>query len=716
MEKPQTHSDVSQQETHSTRHHTITQSNLDELLTKISSTSDIDYCFSTDGKELITSACLEHQLLRLVMIRRRVKLLDVPHLLHIDPAIIDEKLPAILEKHPQIDLREGELLSDRYFDELCEQINGELQVTSHISISSLVAKYELSHELLLEAIELRIPTIIHGQIINRTELVSADYPSILRAQLKGILRACTHLIALSELRNLYSITGFSLSKIIGDMIANQEVNGQLVNGLYISEKFISDRGNAIHSFFKQNDYVSYEFLTTNLHVSNPKPFLKDLFSNEEAIFLQSCIYSAKKLATLKINIQALLQSDGFVELREHLPSVFSSYDIEILTIKHLDLKDYYLKKDVIFAVDYLDKCASIFREQFIEEISSNPCKLISSDSQGGPGTGTKGKKGKLKASKSNASTLQESQVISKLRENKLFPSDSDAELESILFGLLKERLNVLKEKVDVEVRESKKTVAVDLLDDLKSSVEEKISLLQLVLRSMNKVSSVPNLNMVYLNEKASGFTRPVVEDMIIYYCQKCKIQLPQTWFKPGKLANEAPEPYNSQAKFAKMNTQSVFKSPDLLFQAAERLPKELQKPARDLLSQKKLEGFVKVLQDNIEAFDLKVTNMEKRNEKTMFSTQKKFIKEAILKENYTQKEKFFHLLEWFLLDQTLFFGLDQQEKSISLMSMSFFWSVAKETSAEVKSLSQNIQEGLNAYGASQQEKLEEINNKLLLLI
>ena len=99
----------------------------------------------------------------------------------------------------------GQLVSGRYLETMCVQINENLQQTGTIAIPSLTKIYDLPAEFLIEQVHARLGSIIEG-FKDETDpkvLLTTSHVARNRARIRGVLSAVTVPTSLGSIINRF---------------------------------------------------------------------------------------------------------------------------------------------------------------------------------------------------------------------------------------------------------------------------------------------------------------------------------------------------------------------------------------------------------------------------------------------------------------------------------------------------------------------------------
>jgi len=700
----------------------LSDRNVVEIVDAIVKTFDLKLLYTSDGKEYLTPEHLDREIKEVVLARGRINVIELPKILNVGIEKIDQRLDALCRKRTELIMINGNLFTNEYLDAICEEINEELQHRHRINISELTIKYNFSYDYLLGVVASRIGTLIQGEVKSNQVLTTVAYANTVRAQVRGVLRACIRPIAISQIKKNYEFEDSIVSEMIDDLIAKKELDGKVVTGTYVSNKFVQDQENIVKNFFKQNTYLEYDFLQKNLFIAKPIDFLKNLFKGKEGIFLETCFYSQEALDNLQQHIVELLQSDGYVELETVVPSAFNESDMESILNKYMELKNVSLKGNIIMSNEYLDKCANKFRDRVIDILYGRPVKFTTAGPQ--PEEEKKGKSGKSskKTSKSKEPAerdpFDQQEVIAMLKQAKLFPEDFNPELEEALYPALKERIAELTKKLKIELFENKKTPLSNEVGTMQARIEERILQGQLMLKSVKRFAEKSSAIANYLFDKTTQCSRPIIDQFVLFFCKKYSIQLPDTLYNEKYLEKKEEYEDSSEPKIITLEVPPVFKNDDLRVVAIDTLPKDLSKMLRKintLLNEKKLDEFYEELQSKAHGFGIKPLMLEKKIEKNILYSQKYFLRESIVKTDMEPREAFFNILQCVLLEQNIFLGLTYSKDAqlVDKIAPLLLEILSASDLDKDKDICTLVQKGLEHYRHADNEGLGKVNSEIL---
>ena len=172
-----------------------------ELVNKIIHDYDMPLLYSSDGQEYMTPEHLDDQIQDLINQRGRIYLIDIPQILSVSLDVIESRMPKLLKKNKQSLIKlENEIITATFLNQICEEINEDLQQRSQINLAELTLKYNFTMNFLKEQLVSRIESnIIEGNIVGGERLCTLTYQELTRSRFRGILRGATKPLGLSGL-------------------------------------------------------------------------------------------------------------------------------------------------------------------------------------------------------------------------------------------------------------------------------------------------------------------------------------------------------------------------------------------------------------------------------------------------------------------------------------------------------------------------------------
>ncbi len=682
----------------------LSDRNIVEIIDNLIKNYEFKLIYTQDGREYLTPEHLERQIKDVVIEHGRINIVELPKILNVGIERIEPRVDVMCKKGAEVINMNGQLLTHLYLDDIAEEINEELQQRHKVPISDISLKFNIAHEFLIRALTQRLDTVIQGQIQGNF-LVTKSYQNVIKSQLRGVLRGSVKPLAVSQIKKLYGIDEAMINTVIEELIASQEISGSLRQGAFISNRFLENQEKIITKFFRQNSYIEYDMLQKSLYVQKPKELLQQLFK-DDCIFLQNCCFNKNSLEHTKEQIVETLNTEGSIDVTNLLPSILEEEEIETIITQYLGLEDYELSGYLIISNSFLDKCTTAFKEKIIENIYKAPQKLIAEEEE----PKKKGGKGKKKKGESEELFSLE-EVVKQLKDSKLLTSDYDPDFEESLYKLLKERLVKYSKVIQTELFENKKNSSSELINDIQSKLEERISTVAFIDKNIENIQTRNTaVDVNFAKNKLSGYMRPIVENMILLYCRKYSIHIAPTLLSKNEEKKEADM---SNAKRIRLDESPMFKSQEAIASIIDSLPKDLMKLMKqfnDLIVQKKVHEANEFLQKNALDLGIKPVSLDKKSEKNFIYAQRYYVKEDIAGARHDPRMQFFYQLILLGLEQGFFLGMDFDEKAVST-----YCSVLLGESSLNEEAKKEIQKAMSLYNETDEGKVKEfesINSKL----
>ena len=336
--------------------------------------------YTVTGREYITESQLRKEVKRSVDdLGGRVSLAELPPLLDVD-IVHCEKAAKLLSREgkdakAEIRLIDGDLLTERYFDELSVELNESLQQKGHVTIGETAKLYDLSADLVTKTVESKIGTVIQGEIqsgLIYTPSYIARVKSIVRGILRGAVAPLSLKAACARLHVHEVALNALIPQIVSSLVKDLEVRGTYQNGsmIWTPDLYGKMQEEKALSFFKSNGYVEYETLK-KLGIEKPREYLKDRFP--DAYSLETVFASSSVLPPLDAAIDDCISSGAYIDMAVHLPSPFSSVDVQDIVKLSPKVKQIVssgvgvLMADTCFVSKFfVDKCQTMLKDKILK--------------------------------------------------------------------------------------------------------------------------------------------------------------------------------------------------------------------------------------------------------------------------------------------------------------------------------------------------------------
>eukprot|EP00092_Neocalanus_flemingeri_P007696 GFUD01008312.1.p1 GENE.GFUD01008312.1~~GFUD01008312.1.p1 ORF type:complete len:788 (+),score=294.35 GFUD01008312.1:119-2482(+) len=313
----------------------LSERNCVELVTKLIELKLIDVIYTTDGKEYLTYQQLNKEVKdELYVSGGRLGLVEIAATLNVDFSHVEAMAQTLCKGDRTLHLVLGQLVSHRYLEDLCRQINEKLQQAGTIAIPSLTKVYDLPADFLLEQVHARLGSIIEGFKDDHDPkvLLTSSHVARNRAKVRGVLSAITVPTTVSSIVSRFGFHEKLFFSLAEELIRTGRLPGVLTGGRtvakasYIPHSYARAQNAWVDSFYTSNGYLEYDAVA-RLGISDPMVFIKKKFpSSEGLMFLASCCVGPSIVEQLEVSIDEALSSGGWCDVLPLLPSTLSNED------------------------------------------------------------------------------------------------------------------------------------------------------------------------------------------------------------------------------------------------------------------------------------------------------------------------------------------------------------------------------------------------------
>jgi len=329
--------------------------------------------FTQDGKNYITPLQIEREIKVQIKEKGRINLIELQPLLNIDLSHIELKVDEIMKKDPQLQLVQGEIITNEWLDGMAEEINDLLQESGQVSLSELAKRFTFTAEFLTEAIEKRLNKLIYGRF-EAGILYTKAFVARRTAQVRGVFSAITGPTNIAHLSTEYGFQDILFQSVLSSLIENGRLSGVTQGAkLFTPTIFSQARIEFITSFFKQNSYIAYSTLS-QMQINEPRNFMQNRFT--EGVALDTCYIDKNLVAQIDAVIDESIQSESWVNVTTLVPSPLSKSDIHILLLACPSIQE--SKNKVIVLEDVytvsqglIDRCVRLFDNYLKDQIEKS---------------------------------------------------------------------------------------------------------------------------------------------------------------------------------------------------------------------------------------------------------------------------------------------------------------------------------------------------------
>ncbi|KAH0622158.1 hypothetical protein JD844_024212 [Phrynosoma platyrhinos] len=313
----------------------LSERNCIEIVSKLIAEKQLEVVHTLDGKEYITPAQISKEIRDELHVRGgRVNIVDLQQAVNVDLVHIESRAHDVVKSDRTIQLVLGQLIEERYLDQIAEETNDKLQESGQVKISDLCKAYDLPGDFLKQAFSIRLGKIIHGQIDqdNRGVIFTDAFVTRHRARIRGLFRAITRQVKLSvsfgkawptPIINLITRHGFQehlLYSMLEELVNTGHLKGTVVGGRQDKAVFIPDiyartQSNWVDSFFRQNGYLEFDALS-RLGIPDPMNYIKKRYKSSQLLFLKASCVGQEIVDQVEASVDEAISSGTWVDIAE----------------------------------------------------------------------------------------------------------------------------------------------------------------------------------------------------------------------------------------------------------------------------------------------------------------------------------------------------------------------------------------------------------------
>ena len=297
-----------------------------------------------------------------------------------------------------------------------EEINESLAITGFVHLMDLSKRFNVSSDVIANAIEERIGKQIHG-LLDSPLLYTDQFIQRNKAILRGKLRALTRPVPISVLMqgwpyqaSLFHSTSAGSPRtpsrctmlvtdatfllvvrwnrvaLLGELLSEYQLSGNIQGRReqqFVPLVYHRMRDNFIQSFFLQNNYIEYDLLS-KLDIGGPVKYLSDRFP--DGVALDSCFLSSMYAKQVEETIIQAVSDGEWVHIPPLLPSPLTDTDINQLLLdcpyvkQHFDTEVFVFAECYVVTQGFLTKLTDRFMQHYTESATkaNAPPSLTSS--------------------------------------------------------------------------------------------------------------------------------------------------------------------------------------------------------------------------------------------------------------------------------------------------------------------------------------------------
>ena len=313
----------------------LSERNCVELVAKLVELRLVEVIYTTDGKEYLTHQQLAREIRdELWVAGGRVGLVELASTLSVDFSQVELAAGNLVKGDRELHLVLGQLVSSKYIESLCVQINEKLQQAGTISLPSLTKVYDLPADFLIEQVHERLGSIIEGFKDDNDPkvLLTSSHVARNRAKIRGVLSAITVPTSVSSIIAKFDFNEKLFFSLAEELVRTGRLPGAMSGGrsagkaTYIPHSYARAQAAWVDSFYASNGYLEYEAVS-RLGIQDPVVFLKKKFGADiDVVYLTSCCIGRTIQEQLEAVVEDALSSGGWCDVSVQLPSVLTAED------------------------------------------------------------------------------------------------------------------------------------------------------------------------------------------------------------------------------------------------------------------------------------------------------------------------------------------------------------------------------------------------------
>lgn len=312
----------------------LSERNCVEIVMKLLDMNLIDVIFTTDGKEYLTHSQLSKEIRdELYVSGGRVSLVQLASILSLDYSHVEQAAQNIAKSDRDTHLVLGQLVSGRYLEELCRQINERLQQMGTIQLPSLTKEFDLPTDFLIEQVHDRLGSIIEGfkDENDPKVLLTPGHVARNRARVRGVLSAVTVPTTVASIVSRFGFQEKLFFSLAEELIRTKRLPGVLTGGrtsskaTYVPHSYARAQAAWVDSFLTSNGYLEYDAVA-RLGLADPRQYIKKKYPGSGLVFLSSCCLGPSLVDQLEVALDEALASGSWLDVLPILPSVLGVED------------------------------------------------------------------------------------------------------------------------------------------------------------------------------------------------------------------------------------------------------------------------------------------------------------------------------------------------------------------------------------------------------
>eukprot|EP00350_Pseudokeronopsis_sp_OXSARD2_P002923 CAMPEP_0170550592 /NCGR_PEP_ID=MMETSP0211-20121228/8635_1 /TAXON_ID=311385 /ORGANISM="Pseudokeronopsis sp., Strain OXSARD2" /LENGTH=218 /DNA_ID=CAMNT_0010857223 /DNA_START=297 /DNA_END=953 /DNA_ORIENTATION=- len=208
-----------------------------------------------------------------------------------------------------------------------EDLNDHVTDRGIISLSDLTVKHNLPLDFIKDQVSSKMEHFLPaGSILQGNDIITQSFADRQLCKIRGILRAVTRPVALSQIASSYKVEEQKLKNTADTLLKEGYIKGKFSQGLFIPNSFVEMQEAATRSFFQQNRYIEYTMLS-KLQVPKPRDFIETLLGKDEGLHLANFFVSKELVNIVEGEVAETIRNSTYLDLMLYIPSPFQDDDI-----------------------------------------------------------------------------------------------------------------------------------------------------------------------------------------------------------------------------------------------------------------------------------------------------------------------------------------------------------------------------------------------------
>ncbi|KAI5094474.1 E3 UFM1-protein ligase 1 [Silurus meridionalis] len=371
----------------------LSERNCIEIITKLAEEKKLDVVHTLDGKEFITPSQISREIRdELYAHGGRINVVDLQKIINVDLVHVESRANEVAKSDRGTRIILGQLITERYLEQMCEEINDKLQEAGQVNITELSKTHQLPSDFLTQELSVRLGRLIDGHMDQFTGLIfTQNFINRHKAKIRGLFSSITRPTPMNNLIGQYGLQDNLLYSLLDELVNSGRVLGSVVGGRQDKAVFVPDvycrAQNAwVESFLTHNSYLEFESLS-RLGIPDPVNYIKKRFKDRKLLFLQLVCVEAAILAQLEASVEEAVNSETWTDLQLLLPSCLSLDDSATL-ISHV-IHSVHAQSSAralgtaVVSEKFISSCLVLFddimQQKAQMEVKSDPVLLLTED-------------------------------------------------------------------------------------------------------------------------------------------------------------------------------------------------------------------------------------------------------------------------------------------------------------------------------------------------